>query len=82
MANHKIKIKEEYYTEITNGNKTFELRKNDRDYQEGDTIEFIVLKENGEQKTSSRIYKITYILKGVPEYGLADGFCIFSIREL
>ena len=25
---------------------------------------------------------ITYVLKDVPEYGLADGFCIFSIREV
>ena len=41
MKLHELKIKEEYWNAILRGDKTFELRKNDRDYQVGDLIHFI-----------------------------------------
>ena len=41
MQLHILKIKDEYFKEILRGNKTFELRKNDRDYQVGDLIHFV-----------------------------------------
>ena len=41
MKLHELKIKEEYLEDIKSGKKTFELRKNDRDYQVGDLIHFI-----------------------------------------
>lgn len=41
MKLHELKIKHEYLIEVDRGNKTFELRKNDRDYQVGDLIRFI-----------------------------------------
>ena len=41
MKLHELKIKNEYLVDITVGLKTFELRKNDRDYQVGDLIHFI-----------------------------------------
>ena len=36
MKLHELKIKHKYLVEVDCGNKTFELRKNDRDYQVGD----------------------------------------------
>ena len=41
MQLHILKIKDEYFKEILRGNKTFELRKNDRDFQVGDLIHFV-----------------------------------------
>lgn len=41
MKLHELKIKEEYFKDIRSGKKTFELRKNDRDYQVGDLIHFV-----------------------------------------
>ena len=41
MKLHNLKIKEEYFEAILQGRKTFELRKNDRDYQVGDLIHFV-----------------------------------------
>ena len=35
MAVHYLKIKDEHYKDIERGSKTFELRKNDRDFQVG-----------------------------------------------
>ena len=45
MKIHELKIKEKYYKEVALGYKPFELRKNDRDYQEGDLIKFTVVDE-------------------------------------
>ena len=42
---HELKIKDCYYQAIMEKRKTCELRYNDRDYQTGDTISFIVLDE-------------------------------------
>lgn len=35
---HELKVNTEYYHRLANGTKTFEIRKNDRDYQVGDTL--------------------------------------------
>lgn len=75
--NHIFKIKEEFYCDIRFYNKRFEIRKNDRDYCVGDTIEFIV-----NDKLEPYKWIITYVLKDVPEYGLDKDYCIFGIKLL
>lgn len=78
---HQLKIIPQYFQAVWNGEKTFELRKDDRDYQVGDIL---ALREwDGEKYTGSGIaVRITHILRNCPEYGLADGYCIMSIRRL
>ena len=80
MRLHYLKIKPEYYEEVRRGNKKAELRKNDRDYQVGDVIKFIVIDDKGNETKTDRYYEITHILKDVPEYGLQDGYAILSIE--
>ena len=93
MELHKLKIKNKYYQDIYYGDKTFELRKDDRNYQVGDLIEFTIIDsvpETDEKNdksvsigvTANCLYKITYILKDVPEYGLDKDYCIFGIEKL
>lgn len=75
---HHLKIAPKYYNEVMSKNKQFELRKDDRDYQVGD---FIILEEyeNGNYtERTSGAFKITYILRECPEYGLMDGYCILG----
>lgn len=38
---HELKIWPQYYCRVADGTKTFEVRKNDRGYQPGDTVELI-----------------------------------------
>ena len=82
MKLHELKIKEEYFYAILRGDKTFELRKNDRDYQVGDLIHFT--KTDGYEyfDHSKDVYRIIYILKDVPEYGLDKDYCILGIKKL
>lgn len=82
MRLHELKIKEEYYDEVKLGLKTFELRKNDRDFQVGDLINFNVIYDNGYIEKPDEVYKIIYILKGVPQYGLDKDYCILGIEKL
>ena len=89
MKLHELKIKHEYLIEVDMGRKTFELRKNDRDYQVGDLIRFIDIKQSNNDNCDCCIciddddlYKITYVLKDVPQYGLDKDYCILAIKKL
>jgi len=79
---HKIKIAPKYFSAIEKGYKTFELRVNDRDYKEGDTL---VLQEyNPTLKnpyTGQEIKRyVNYILYG-GMFGLPDNMCIMALSQ-
>lgn len=81
---HNLKIKAEYIDQVVKENKTFELRKNDRDYQVGDLIHFVDVDGNEfrQELNVPRLFGISYVLKGCPQYGLAEDYCIISIKKL
>ena len=78
MKIHELKIYPHYFQEIVDGNKTFEVRKNDRGFRVGDTV---ILKEWDNIKYSGREIhaRITYILDD-KFIGLANGYVAFSIK--
>ena len=95
MKIHELKIKEKYYKDVALGYKTFELRKNDRDYQEGDLIKFTVVDKTPYSRLKAdqmcepyypaaeyALFRITYVLKDVPEYGLDKDYCILGIKQV
>lgn len=75
-AEHELKILPEYFKAVKSGLKNFELRYNDRGFEVGDTV---ILREYIDGKyTGHRFFlSISYILDG-GQYGLPDGYCIFS----
>ena len=97
MKFHELKIKHCYLVDIARGIKTFELRKNDRDYQVGDLIRFIdergadgimlvssdcKVKMVDYQVNENTLFRIVYVLKNVEEYGLNKDYCILGIKRL
>ena len=75
---HLLKIKPEYFNAVESLLKQFELRKDDRDYQIGDLI---ILQEYDDGEYTGRecgAFKISYILRDCPEYGLMPGYCIIG----
>jgi hypothetical protein len=76
---HELKTWSEYYEEVFMCHKTFELRKNDRDFKKGDKL---ILNEwdNEKQEYTGRSLarNILYILEG-GKFGLEDGYVIMSI---
>lgn len=76
---HNLKILKPYFEAVAAGDKTFELRKDDRPYRIGDTL---VLNEIGAgNEPTGRVIKkkVGCILRDCPEYGLSRGYCILSL---
>ena len=91
MKLHELKILHKYLIDVSLGIKTFELRKNDRDYQVGDLIHFIDIREDNITPNKclvepyideNTLYRITYVLKDVEKYGLDKDYCILAIKKL
>lgn len=80
---HTIKILEPYADAIVDGRKNFEVRLNDRGYNAGDEVAFIIKNDhdftNLIHPLNNRHFKITYVHSGL---GLQDGYVVFGIKEV
>lgn len=77
----KKKILPEYFEEVRKHCKTFEIRKDEDDFQVGDIID--LYEWDGEKFTGRHTKReITYILRNAPEYGLMEGYCILAIQSI
>lgn len=78
---HQLKIQEAFAEAILRGEKTFEVRVNDRGFQKGDHVIFNVIDQAGnsvEHPLIGKEYKITYVLSG---WGIQNGYVVFGIQE-
>lgn len=82
MKLHNLKIDSVYYSEIEYGIKTFELRKNDRDYEVFDLIHFVDTNGQDFKANSNNVYQIVYILRDAEKYGLDKDYCVLGIKRL
>jgi Domain of unknown function (DUF3850) len=77
MKTHHLKTVQPFFSEVKNGTKTFEFRRNDRDFQVGDEV---YLQEYDLQKNTFSGEEIrgtiTYVLNDWK--GLDAGYCVFS----
>lgn len=73
---HELKILPSFYAPILSGDKTFEIRKNDRDFKVGDTL---ILKEwDGEGFTGSAVsVQVTYLT----DYAQRKGYVVMAITN-
>lgn len=77
MITHDLKILPEFFGPVIEGRKTFEIRKNDRGFQKGDTVRLLEwdgMKFTGDSATR----RILYIFEG-PGYGIEAGFCVMAL---
>lgn len=76
---HELKTWKEYYNEVFMCHKTFEVRKNDRDFKKGDIL---TLREwdNDKQEYTGRMLsrRVVYILHG-GQFGIEEGFVVMAI---
>jgi len=80
---HALKTWNIYYKSLIDGNKTFEIRKDDRPFNVGDTLlaqeyDFTVKKYTGSEQS----FEITYILRDAVGFGLRKGFVILGIKPV
>lgn len=94
MTKHTLKLNDRYFDAVANGIKTFEIRKNDRDYKVGDTLVLKKVNDEGLYITYADHnlginldYEIkvavTYILThdDFPD-GIPEGYVVMSIERL
>lgn len=75
---HNLKIRAEYALPKLNGDKMFEIRKNDRNYEVGDIVLYNVIDDTElNRQFVSKFYKITYITN----YAQQDGYVVFGEKE-
>lgn len=77
---HELKILPEFFNAVQQGDKKFEIRKNDRNFHRGDILR---LKEwAGDRYTGNQIdVLVKYILYSWTG-GLQDGYCVMSIEPI
>lgn len=79
---HELKIQEEFADAVYVGDKTFELRYNDRGYQKGDLIKFQAIddcKSRTYHPINNLLYEITYVING---WGLKEEYVALAFREV
>ncbi len=73
---HFLKSLPEYYHRVENGEKNFEIRKNDRDFQVGDAV-VLQLWTPGAFKGP----QIMKVIGHISTYEQQPGYCVFSLLE-
>lgn len=83
---HELKCWPDFFGPIVSGAKTFDLRKNDRNFKVGDKLVLREFDDRTGKYTGEEIRRrITYVLDGIgggcipPLQGLQRGFCILGI---
>ena len=79
---HELKTESGPYDAIAAGTKTFEFRRNDRDYRVGDVLQLRRYDAETESYCPGAfLYRgVSYIVHG-PAFGIPDGYCVMSITR-
>lgn len=78
---HRLKTWKPYFDDIVQGRKTFEVRRLDRDFRVGDTLELLETEPSGTPYTGREAdVLVTYMLPG-GTFGIEDGCCVLGIRK-
>lgn len=72
---HNLKIHPQYFKAVWDGTKTFEIRKNDRNYQVGDILHLAEY-EDGEYTRRFATREVTYIT----DYAQQEGYVVMAIK--
>lgn len=77
---HELKTWPEYYEAVALDKKRFEVRKDDRPFEVGDTLRLMEWNPKSGHFTGRKIDRgVTYILRGM---GLQDGYCAMSLTRI
>lgn len=78
---HELKTHPEYFQRILTGDKTFEVRKNDRDFQTGDVVLLREYYPDADTYSGMEVeLKIIYILNG-GQFGIKKGYCVMGLSQ-
>jgi hypothetical protein len=77
--NHELKIWPMYYLAMMHGNKTFEIRENDRDFKVGDQLTLREYEPKTKKYTGRVLARqVTYIFNG-GSFGIPENMVVMSV---
>lgn len=77
---HELKTWPKYFKRVYFGEKTFEIRKDDRDYQPGDVLQLKEYDPETKEYTGRQTFAtVTYLLPG-GQFGIEEGYVVMSIK--
>jgi hypothetical protein len=86
MMTHELKTWPKFFTDLGSGRKRFELRPDDRGFEAGDVL---ILREwmpggvyGGCYTGRTLRADVTYVLRDARAFGLRDGFCAMSLKNV
>lgn len=84
MKEHDLKVWPEYFEALWANDKTFEIRKNDRDYQVGDVLRLREYSPGPDEYTGRQVERlVTYVMNGDDPksfaFGLRPGFVALGL---
>ncbi|PEA54520.1 RNA-binding protein [Bacillus pseudomycoides] len=74
---HNLKINKEFFLPVLEQIKTFEIRKNDRDFHIGDKV---VLNEWDDEKKQHTGRKVNVEITYITDYEQKDNYVVFSFK--
>lgn len=81
MKTHDKKLMQPYFDAVLNESKTFEIRKNDCDYQVGDLLILHEFDKKTDKYTGDWI--LTKIIYKIDNFvGIEQGYCVLGIKVL
>ena len=91
MTTHKLKLPEPYFSAVLSGEKTFEVRRNDRGYQRGDTLVLWDVttcpcgSDTCPRVRPSIVRTVTFVFAGDPNLrdlgGIVPGYVVLGLGE-
>lgn len=85
MKTHQLKLRIEFCDAVLSGEKSFEIRRNDRGFQRGDRIVFQAVERVDTDlipcphEINDVLFEIKYIING---FGLENGFVAMAIEKI
>jgi ParB family chromosome partitioning protein len=81
MRTHHLKTWPTQFEAVLLGVKTFEYRRNDRDFETGDTLVLCEFDPHTSRYSGRRFHVlVTYIIHG-SQFGIPAGFCVMGVKE-
>ena len=79
---HQLKCRQEYFRQIVNKKKKFEVRKNDRDFKVGQVLELYEVDDRTRPTGLKTSVLITYMMSDDMHPGINIGYCVLGIELL
>lgn len=80
MSEHRLKTVAQCFDAVARGEKTFEVRLNDRFYQRGDTVVLMRLDWLGRIDGREIRKRVGWMLQG-GQFGVDTRYCVFSLED-